>query len=309
MPPATVSAEASHIAPQNGMTLRYFRPAADLFPAITGYHVYGRDERATGDERVDWFLPGTANIRILLDAGRVTVTIGKAAFDLPPTSLFGPTTQAMRATTHGGYIVGIGISALGWSRLDFGAASDICDRIVPLDTLAAGSLVAALQGAVATSDLAGGMVVAIETVMRWAIKPPGEDAGQIAAVMALSVANDHADVGRAAATLGVSEHTLRRLTMRYFGMMPKLLLRRARFLRSYLAAIDAGGTLDYKRIDNGYANVPHFLRDAERFLGMTARRFQAIDTPFLDVSLRERLAVLGQATQALTDISAGRGGG
>ena len=134
-PDATVLAETSHVAPRDGMTLRYFRPAADLFPAITGYHVYGRDERATGDERVDWFLPGTANIRILVDAGRVTVAIGKASFDLPPVSLFGPTTHAMRAITHGGYIVGIGISALGWSRLDFGAASEFCDRIVPLEQL------------------------------------------------------------------------------------------------------------------------------------------------------------------------------
>ncbi|HEX8389082.1 MAG TPA: AraC family transcriptional regulator, partial [Sphingomonas sp.] len=82
----------------------------------------------------------------------------------------------------------------------------------------------------------------------------------------------------------------------------KLLLRRARFLRSFMRIFRAEDDPGYTRIDRSYFDVSHFLRDADRFLGMTPRRFSKLSTPFLDGSVRARAAVLGHATQALHDI-------
>jgi hypothetical protein len=108
--------EAAVFAMPPGMAIRYDQPAADLADYITGYHVYCTDSRHVG--QVDWFLPGTANVRIAIDAAPFAVAIGRRSFDpVPETSLFGPTSRALKATTNGGILIGFGVSALGWSRL------------------------------------------------------------------------------------------------------------------------------------------------------------------------------------------------
>lgn len=112
------------------------------------------------------------------------------------------------------------------------------------------------------------------------------------------------DIVGMAAQLGIEGAVLRRLAIRHFGFPPKLLLRRARFLRSLLCACRTDRTTDYSLIDDSYFDLSYFLRDANAFLGMTPRRFMALSTPFLDASLRARDAVLGAPTQALHDIDA-----
>lgn len=283
-----------------GRMVRYFQPASDLHDSVTGYHVYS----SLGPDRFDelhWFLPGTTNIRIAVDAGPVHVQIGRRHFDVPAVSVFGPTTRALQVITNGGHMAGVGISALGWSRLRLGAANKVTDRIVSLADVAGAEVTARVRDAVAASGVEDALPGALDELFRGLLGPPGEDDAAIRRLMKLSVANQHTDIALAAADAGMSQHSLRRISMRYFGMPPKLLLTRARFLRSYLAVI-GGGRADYGRIDPSYTDVPHFLRDAKRFLGMTARRFEAMDTPFLDASLRMHAAVLGAATQVLNEI-------
>jgi methylphosphotriester-DNA--protein-cysteine methyltransferase len=79
-------------------------------------------------------------------------------------------------------------------------------------------------------------------------------------------------------TLGISEARLRALALRHFGAPTKILLRRARFLRS-LALVDyRAGHNSYTVIDPSYHDVSHFLRDAHYFLGTTPRRFRLLSS-------------------------------
>ena len=286
----------------DGMAIRYDRPAAALADYITGYHVY-RSIDASAAGQVDWFLPATANVRIAIDAGPIAVTIGRRTYDpLPPASLFGPTSQALKATTHGGTMIGFGISALGWARLFNRPAGDYRNRIVPLqDVLGHGftrRLVAALQEAPSDAEIAP----ILDTLLLARLGTPHADAPQIRQLMEILATDGPTDIVSAAHQLDIPTHGLRRLSVRHFGFPPKMLLMRARFLRSFVRFMAAGADADYTRIDGSYFDASHFLRDSGTFMGMTPRRFMALTKPFLDASLRARDAVLGSPTQVLHDI-------
>ncbi|BCA60886.1 hypothetical protein HMP09_0120 [Sphingomonas sp. HMP9] len=284
-----------------GMAIRYDRPAAALADYITGYHVYRSD--TGGEGQVDWFLPATANVRIAIDAGPIAVSIGRRTYDpLPSASLFGPTNQALKAVTHGGVMIGFGISALGWARLFRRSAADFRNRIVPLEDVLGKAftrdVVAALQGA--PDDAAVAPI--LDALLLARLGRSHADAPQIRQLMEILATDGPTDITSVAAQLEMPTHALRRLAVRHFGFPPKMLLLRARFLRSFVRLMTDGGGADYTRIDRSYFDASHFLRDSATFLGMTPRRFMALTKPFLDASLRARNAVLGSPTQVLHDI-------
>ena len=68
---------------------------------------------------------------------------------------------------------------------------------------------------------------------------------------------------------------------------------RARFMRILKERMLAGetGSLETPK---GYHDASHFLRDANLFLGMTPRRFLAMDMPYLYAALRARRLVFGR---------------
>lgn len=282
-----------------GMAIRYDRPCDALTDLITGYHVY----RSTGPEslgQVDRFLPGTANVRFALDAGPMSVTIGRRTFEgLSPASLYGPTGTALKATTNGGVMIGFGVSALAWSRLFRRSAGDVRDRIVPLAEALGSPRSLRLLDALRRATHDDQVAPSLDAILCEMIGPPQPEAALIRELMWLIGQDGTHDVAPVAAALAITPDALRRVSVRHFGFPPKLLLRRARFLRSFLRLVRTDGPIDYSVIDPSYFDVPHFLRDAGTFLGMTPRRFLAMRTPFLDASLRARAAVLGASTQAL----------
>ncbi len=321
----TAGVDEAVFAMPAGMAIRYDRPAAALADYITGYHVYrtsgtvgvadalGLDDGSNGDAvtrdeargvgQVDWFLPATANVRIAIDAGPIAVSIGRRTYDpLPVASLFGPTSQALKATTRGGVMIGFGISALGWARLVHRSAGDFRNRIVPLEDVMGPAftrqLVAALQAAPSDSAVAP----ILDAMLGDKLGATRLDEPRIRRLMEILAADGPTDIGSAAALLGLPTHALRRLSVRHFGFPPKMLLMRARFLRSFLRLMAAGDDADYSLIDGSYFDASHFLRDSGTFLGMTPRRFMALAKPFLEGSLRARHAVLGSPTQVLHDI-------
>lgn len=285
-----------------GMAIRYDAPDPAIADAISGYHVYAVE---SGETREDWFLPGTANVRVSLDAEPVQLSIRRRTYrPLPEVALFGPTSQAMRAVTRGGTMIGFGITALGWSRLFARPASDYRDRIVPLAEATSPAFAAELHAVLAATDREHGVKPALDAFLLHHLGPPHPDAADIRRLMALVVDDAVHGLDDLTRQIALPEHTLRRMTARHFGFPPKILLRRARFLRSFTAMAKSGDPLDYSTIAPTYFDASHFLRDARAFLGTTPRRFMAGPTTFLQASLRARDAVLGAPSQALHAIAA-----
>ncbi len=281
-----------------GMAIRYDQPDAALGDYITGYHLYAASgPAAMGLE--NWFLPGTANVRVTLGAGPIAVSIGRFRCDpLPQASLFGPSSHAIHTVTNGGVMIGFGISALGWSRFFAGGADRYADRIVSLDSVTPGFAKRLIATLSAVRDEQG-VKPALDRFLLSEIGPRTADEALIRAVARLVTDNTPDAIAEAAEAWGISPERLRRLCKRHFGFVPKTLLIRSRFLRSLVPLIEAKGEIDYSNIDPGYVSASHFLRDAHAVLGTTPRRFLHAQTEFLVASLRARAAVLGSATQAL----------
>lgn len=285
---------------EGGGVARYERPAARLRDFITGYHFYSAPR---GQARVDWFLPGSANIRVSWFNKPIAVTIGDRCYDpLPQTALFGPTSHALHARTRGGFMAGIGISPLGWARLFPQSADSVADRIVPLDAMWHADDAHALTALVQRHDVADPIAPLLDRFLQPRLLAEHREEALIARLGTLILQDDITTVGAIAAAMGVDETRLRRLAYRYFGFSPKQLIRRTKFLRSIVAMTERGAEPTRTMIDESYFDHSHFIREAHRFLGMTPRQFVDLTKPFLTASLDIRPKVLGAATQALQPV-------
>lgn len=279
-----------------GLAIRYDLPAPDLRDLVSGYASYAAQSRA---EMVNWFLPAPAMICVLLDAGPVNIAIRNHRFEPAPVSLYGPNSCAFRANTHGGVQVGIGLTALGWIRLLPGSAGALHNRVVPLDQCLDRSVSEQLLAELTALDDETRIASVVDAILALLFDRhhPHEDA--VRRFTDLMLVDGVIEIGDAAERLGLPTTTLRRIAIHAFGMPPKLLLRRARFLRSFVSLLRSGEPMAYDLIDSSYYDSSHFLRDANTFLGTTPRRFMAQGTTFMTASLIARAAAIGPATQAL----------
>ena len=280
-----------------GMRMRYDLPDPALSDFVTGYAIYTSSDPAA---MLNWYLPAPAMISVLVDAGPLEVSIGNHRFGpLDRASLYGPTSRAFRTETHGGIAVGIGLSALGWARMTARSAGDFHNRVVPLASVTGPAMSTRLTEGLDLLDDDAKIKPLLDSILPLLFRRPHPREDLIRAFSALTVTDGVIEMKDVADRLDIPTHELRRMATRYFGMPPKLLLRRARFLRSFIRLITDAGLNDYSKIDSSYFDASHFLRDAGTFLGTTPRRFVASDTVFLKASLRARAAVIGAPTQAL----------
>ncbi|MGU3390028.1 hypothetical protein [Sphingomonas sp. M1A8_2b] len=292
---ATVPDAAFAMPP--GMRMRYDLPDPALAEFVTGYAIYAS---ASPAPMINWYLPAPAMISVLVDAGPLEVSIGNHRFGpLDRASLYGPTSRAFRTETHGGIAVGIGLTALGWARMTARSAGDFHNRVVPLAGVAGPAISTRLTEGLDLLDDDAKIKPLLDSILPSVFRRAHPREALIRAFGALTVTDGVIEMKDVAERLDIPTHELRRMATRYFGMPPKLLLRRARFLRSFIRLITDAGLNDYSKIDSSYFDASHFLRDAGTFLGTTPRRFVASETVFLKASLRARAAVIGAPTQAL----------
>jgi methylphosphotriester-DNA--protein-cysteine methyltransferase len=90
-----------------------------------------------------------------------------------------------------------------------------------------------------------------------------------------------------------------RLALLAFGFRPKLLLRRARFVRTLTRLEEEPEANWVDVLDLGYHDQSHFIRDSHEFLNMAPGDFLRLPRPINAVSTRLRRAMLGAPAQAL----------
>jgi AraC-like DNA-binding protein len=282
-----------------GARMRYWRPAGDLAPLVSGYHLYAIGPDGPERQR-DVFQPAWPALRFTFGAGNWRVhQPGEPWQPVPPCSVFGPSSRVTWSESGPGITVGIGLRPRGWSRMAQVLASDWADRVGD----AAGVFgfdERALREAIAGLTDDEQVPALFDTfLLSHAGAPDGGDAVVGAAEAAL-LDPELTSVAELARRLGISSRSLERLSRRAFGFSPKLLMRRARFLRSLHAVAQAPTAGRATAIDPGYTDYSHFVRDAQHFLGMSPQAFLKLDTPLLRQSLVLRSQVLGAPAQALT---------
>jgi AraC-like DNA-binding protein len=287
--------------------LRYEIPHPRLAPFVADYHVFDSIV-PEGGQRGAWMLPNAPAVRLILADHPMAVARGTAEPEaLPRASFYGATSRATELLHGGGGVtVGFSLTAAGFARMCRADAAELRDRVVPLEELVDPSWIAVLMARLSASDCGPAVKAIFDAALLPLMSEPHPMEADIQRIAALLLKPGVASLRDESAALGIAPRRLERLTKRFFGFPPKLLLRRARFLRSIIALKLAGEPYDYSVIDPAYHDQPHFIRDAHRFLGMSPSRFLKIPTPYLDSVLRARAIVHGASVAALDDAAKGR---
>ena len=296
--------DPSSFALPAGTALRYERPAAALRALLPSYAVLDSDP-AVWKGPDSWVLPGWAQLWIVLTSGTITVaTRRRQPAPLAAAVVYGGSSRAMPVTSQGGVTVVVDVSPMGWARWFDRPADAMRDRIVPLDQFWPAERARALIDGLDASDRGVGVKPVLDAFFLAHLPPPHRDEPALARIEALMADDAMPAIGETAARLGLSHSSLLRLTNRHFGYGLKLMARRRRFLRVLTAMLIADPPPDHAAVPPGYHDVPHFLRDAEEFLGLTPRRFLALPMPYLRAVLRARTRVIGAPLPLLDRVPA-----
>jgi AraC-like DNA-binding protein len=291
-PPPTVSALPGDAR------MRYWRPAPELATLVSGYHLYVLDP-APGERLRDVFQPAWPSLRFTFGEGNWCVRQpGERWKPIGARSLFGPTSRVTWSESGAGLTVGIGLRPRGWARLTDALASGWADRVGDPSDAFVFDLSAIEAGLTQANDDAA-VPHLFDAFVREQVRGRGDDDAMVGALEAALLDPELTSVRALAAHLGISTRSIERLSLRAFGFTPKLLMRRARFLRSLHAVARAPVAARATAIDPGYTDYSHFVRDAQLFLGMSPQAFLKLDTPLLRQSLALRQSVLGAPAQAL----------
>jgi AraC-like DNA-binding protein len=283
--------------PETPVSFRYFLPAPALRATITTYYVLEIGGEAPIEELL---FPEWANVRLLLDAGwSQTFSDGRVVSHEPPVAVMSGVISRM-ATVRGGpgRLVGVGFLPAGWAVFTALPAFDYLNNIVSLSTFVGDAAESLLADVLAAADDAA-MVAALDA---WFL---AHMAGRKAAETMLVAAHaamldpDVRSVAQWAQRLGRSPRQLERLALNYFGMGPKALLRRQRFLRSFAAIREQPQGLWGRLIDPGYVDQSQFIRDFRHFMGMAPRAYFSRDFSFMRAAGKARAALLGDPLHGL----------
>tara|TARA_R110001606_G_scaffold83056_1_gene189890 strand:- start:735 stop:1682 length:948 start_codon:yes stop_codon:yes gene_type:complete len=281
-----------------GTAMRWEQPDKSLEGLIGDYFVFD-SEGPESMGAAEWMLPNWPVIRFVMAENPMTIEApGWRWSPLPKAGFYGPTSRVLKHISHGGVTIGVSMTPAGTARLFDIDLFQYRDRMVPLQSLlpqGSERLVAALR----SSDRGPAVKSILDRFFLEQMKLPHRAESQIVALNRLLLDENIQNVGDLSSALDLPIHSLARLARKRFGYPPKTLLTRSRFLRSLIALKQADAADGYSVIDEAYTDTSHFLRDSERFLGMTARRFLKLDTPFLDAILRARQLILGTATPTL----------
>lgn len=280
--------------------VRFAAASAELLPYLGGYHSF--DTRVPeGLLHEEMVLPAWINVQVQTAGGEWGIRIGARNFDpLPRLMVTGPTSKAQFCRVITGHIVGVYLMPRGWARLVGGDASAIADRIVDMREIL-GTDAEELGAAVLAAPDFESQVAAFETVFKRRLAASEPEPPEIAQTEALLLDPDVRSVEDVVAALGVPSRRFAALVRRHFGFTPKLLIRRARFVRTIVRIRDAKSQGWAGIVDEAYHDQSHFIRDCHDFLGMSTRQFAARYQPVTHASMEERTRVLGDPHHVLQE--------
>ena len=279
------------------VSYRYFLPAPELRAMITTYYAID-----IGGERPieELLFPEWANIRLLLDGGwSQTFSDGRTLnFSQPCALMSGVISRTAIIRGTPGRVVGVGFLPAGWGAFTPMPARNYVDDIGALSGFV-GAAADDLMGAVLAAPDDAAVVAALDAWLRVRLASAGPPDPALVIAHEALLDPDVRSVAAWARRLDRSPRQAERLALTYFGMSPKALLRRQRFLRSFAAIREQPSGLWARLIDPGYVDQSQFIREFRHFMGMTPRAYFARDFSLLRAAGKARAALLGDPLQGL----------
>lgn len=268
---------------------RTYRPSVDLAPYIRRFYVF---EAPLPDGAVieDFLLAETAFVRCLIRGDWAAETSPGDWNTAGNVVFFGANSRPLRVRVKGGFAVtGFAIRPRGWHALFHEPHSCLADKMLPLPQLW-GDLAGRMFAGVAAATDDNEQLVAMESALRnriALINAPEIDM-QMARFEAIARTDSTIRVEDAAQDVGLSMRQLERRCLATFGLTPKAILRRSRFLDSATAFRGFSSPNERELDALRYFDQSHMNREFRRYTGMTPRTFAKAVTPLQTAGLKLR---------------------
>jgi AraC-like DNA-binding protein len=280
-----------------GPRIRFYQPAERLRPYISSYYF---TDLPGGGPVHDLLHPEWGNIRFIL-SGFWTAQLGDSVADseTTPATLYGPTSHCVKIVGHPPTgTMGVGLLPLGWAHLIGVPANAFSDRIRSLKDVFPDDTGRLLQGLRDAADDSAARKLLDDFFLALDAARPLPDPLLLQAHKLL-VDPATLTAQQFAAGLGRSGRQVARLSLDMFGFPPKLLLRRQRFLRTLAVMRSRLDEPWAVLLDEAYYDQSHFVRDFQRFMGMSPTAYFSLPRLLLDPAARLRAAQIGQPLQGL----------
>jgi AraC-like DNA-binding protein len=267
-----------------------FAPSADLLPYVRRFYLF---DAALPDDFVleDQLLAENAFVRVLLHgdwtvepAQSEEATAGKAL-------LFGSNSKPLKVKIKGPFrLAAFAVRPSAWRALFKQPARDYVNKMVAL-TEAWGDLASDMAAKIKSSASDEEIVAAFESAVRAQLEQVGRKKvdtkiGQFEAIARTDSAIRMED---AASQVGLSVRQLERRCLTAYGISPKTVLRRSRFLDMAEGMRGFSSPEDEKIFAARYFDPSHLNREFRMFCNMTPGKFAKATTPLFTVGLKLRI--------------------
>jgi AraC-like DNA-binding protein len=268
---------------------RTFAPNPELAPYIRRHYVF-ESELPDDFQLLDSLISETAFVRILIRGKWAGQAEDGVWSDGGQALLLGANSRPFAVRVTGSFTIwNFAIRPSGWKALFGQSAQHFADKMVPLSEVwgeTADTLLAAMRRS--KSDEA--CVAAIEEAVRTRIqtsKRPKVD-NQMAEFESIARIDSTTRVHDAADRLGLSSRQLERRCLDSFGLSPKTVLRRSRFLDMATAIRGFSTPSEDELASLRYFDQSHLNREFWDFAGMPPGAFAKSITPLFTAGLKLR---------------------
>ncbi len=268
---------------------RNYAPSPDLAPFLRNHFVF-RGPLPDDFELIDPLLSETAMLRVIIQ-GDWAAQMKPGSWQVEgPTILFGNNARCFPVRVRGPFVVvGTAIRPSGWSAISDQKADSFADAMVPA-RVAWGDDADQLYRETADESDDVTIVAALERFWRAQLKKFGNHETDPVMAEFEDIANTDstARIADVAARLGLSARALERRCCATFGLTPKAVLRRSRFLDMATAVRGMSDPDEDERAALRFSDQSHLNREFRYFIGMTPGAFEKASTPLLNAVLKLR---------------------
>lgn len=268
---------------------RNYPPHDDLKDYIRRHYVF---EAALPDDMVieDSLLSETAFVRVLLKGDWAAQTAPGQWTQAGPVVLFGGNSRPFRVRVTGPFVVvGFAIRPSAWTSLFAQPAPLFADTMCNLSD-AWGSEADTMLAAIRSAADDEAIVQAIENSIRRqlaVIDKPQTDA-QIAQFEAIARTDSSRKIDSIGKELGLSVRQIERRCLQSYGISPKAVMRRSRFLDMATALRGFSTPSEEELAELRYFDQSHLNREFRHFAGMPPGAFSKAATPLFTAGLKLR---------------------
>lgn len=277
--------------------VQYEAPDGRLAALISSF--YRLDYR--GDDFCEIERADRAQFRFQLDGQGEYHFAGGSIFPTYPVTIIGPTTAPVTATAQTSLLIfGWGMNPAGWAALMGSEAANHIDRAFDARLIFGDWIMHVRDELIAARDFAEQIelgCIAAETIFRFKKSAPFEFTAKVDNWLASAT---DPDVEILAASTGLSQRQVERMTNRYYGMPPKKLARKYRALRA-AQLLAHGDSLDDAGLGLAFYDQSHLIREVKQFTGLTPSQLREGQSELTRATMDGRRSLGGKVSPLISE--------